>query len=90
MISYSQVHRHAERNGRLLACLGLGAWFLLNDWIDFGPLQTHPGLPPGVSAVIMMGVTVGLTVLLTLIYLWIAGRSGYIGRQELNRPSVKQ
>jgi hypothetical protein len=28
MISYSQVHRHAERNGRLLACLGLGVWFL--------------------------------------------------------------
>jgi len=70
--------------------LGLGGWFLLNDWIDFGPLQTHPGLPPGVSVATMMGVTVGLTGLLTLVYLWIAGRGGYVGRQAPERGEIER
>lgn len=56
--------------------LGLGAWFLLNDWIDFGPLQTRPGLPPGVSVSLMVRAAVGLTLLLTVAYLWIARRGG--------------
>jgi len=70
--------------------LGLGGWFLLNDWIDFGPLQTHPGLPPGVSVATMMGVTVGLTGLLTLVYLWIARRGGYVGRQAPERGEIER
>lgn len=56
--------------------LGLGGWFLLNDWIDFGPVQTRPGLPPGVSVEVMMAVTVGITLLLTAVYGWIARRGG--------------
>ena len=62
--------------------LGLGAWFLLNDWLDFGPLRLRPGLPPGVSVTTMMWVTVALTVLITLAYLWIAHKGGRLGRQS--------
>lgn len=62
----------------LPVALGLGAWFLLNDWMDFGPLQTRPGLPPGVSVEVMAGVAVGLTLLLTLGYGWIARQGGML------------
>lgn len=47
--------------------LGLGAWFLFNDWVDFGPLRTHPGLPRGVAVTTMMGVTLALTLVMTLV-----------------------
>lgn len=49
--------------------LGIGIWFLVNDWLDFGPLHLRPGLPAGVSVTTMMMVTIGLTILITLIYL---------------------
>ena len=55
---------------------GLGGWFLLNDLIDYGPLQTRPGLPPGVSVALMMWVALGLTGLITFAYLWIAENGG--------------
>jgi uncharacterized membrane protein YpjA len=54
--------------------LGIGAWFLFNDWLDFGPLQLRPGLPSGVSVTVMMWVTVALTLLLASLYFWIAWR----------------
>jgi uncharacterized membrane protein YpjA len=54
--------------------LGISAWFLFNDWLDFGPLQLRPGLPPGVSVTAMMWVTVALTLLLASLYFWIAWR----------------
>jgi len=60
----------------LPATLALGAWFIFNDWMDYGPLQTRPGLPPGVSVETMMWVAVGLTGLITTAYAWIARRSG--------------
>lgn len=50
---------------RLIA-LGLGAWFVLNDAIDYGPLQTRPGLPPGVSVTTMMWIALGLSIALAL------------------------
>lgn len=62
--------------------LGLGAWFLFNDWIDFGPIQLRPGLPFGVSVTVMMWVTVALTLLLTTVYLWLARRGGHWGAQR--------
>lgn len=65
--------------------LGLGAWFLLNDWIDFGPWQTRPGLPPGVAVSTMMGVTVGLTLVLTSLYLWIAQHGGALSGSQSRR-----
>lgn len=69
----------------LPVALGLGAWFLFNDWIDFGPLQTQPGLPPGVSGDVMGAVTVGLTLLLTLGYSWIAQRGGALLERKETR-----
>jgi len=54
--------------------LGLGAWFLFNDWVDYGPLHTRPGLPPGVSVQTMTWVAVGLTLLITIAYLKLAYR----------------
>jgi uncharacterized membrane protein YpjA len=62
--------------------LGVGAWFLLNDWLDFGPVRLRPGLPAGVSVTTMTWVTVALTVLITLVYLWIAHKDGRLGRQS--------
>lgn len=69
--------------------LGLGIWFLFNDWLDFGPLHIRPGLPFGVSVAAMMWVAVGLTLLLTASYWWIAwhdrraeGVTRYLERQR--------
>ena len=54
--------------------LGLGAWFLFNDWVDYGPLRTRPGLPPGVSVQTMMWIAAGLTLLIAAAYLMLAHR----------------
>jgi len=64
--------------------LGLGAWFLFNDWVDFGPLRTHPGLPRGVAVTTMMWVTLALTLLITSAYLWLAQQGGHLGPQGDN------
>jgi uncharacterized membrane protein YpjA len=98
-ISMSVTHLIMVMQGLLLlgftrltpgVALGLGAWFLFNDWLDFGPMRLRPGLPPGVSVTTMMGVTVALTVLITLAYLGIARRGGRLGElsnsnEELGR-----
>lgn len=87
-ISMSVTHLIMALQGLLLlgftrltpgVALSLGAWFLFNDWLDFGPVRLRPGLPPGVSVTTMMWVTVALTVLTTLAYLWIARRGGRLG-----------
>ncbi len=58
----------------LATALGIGGWFFLHDWVDYGPLQTRPGLPPGVSVTTMMWVALGLTTLLTISYVYLAYR----------------
>ena len=62
--------------------LGLGGWFLLNDLIDYGPLQTRPGLPPGVSVQTMRWFALALTLLITMSYLWIARHGGRLSIEE--------
>jgi uncharacterized membrane protein YpjA len=62
--------------------LSIGAWFLFNDWLDFGPLQLRPGLPPGVPVMTMMWVTLALTALITLAYLWLVHKGGHLGNQQ--------
>ncbi len=58
----------------LATALGVGGWFFLHDWVDYGPLQTRPGLPPGVSVTTMMWVALGLTTALTVAYVYLARR----------------
>ncbi|MCS7220922.1 MAG: DUF1405 domain-containing protein [Anaerolineae bacterium] len=64
------------------AAIGLSLWFAFNDWTDYGPLQTRPGLPLGVSIATMMWVAVALTGLLSAVCIWIAdrGEQRWMGR----------
>lgn len=64
--------------------LGLCAWFLFNDSVDFGPLRTHPGLPRGGAVITMMWATLALTLLITGAYLWLAQHGSYVDAQNLS------
>ncbi len=72
--------------GTLRAAMGLGLWFAFNDWMDYGPWQTRPGLPPGVSVVTMMWVAIALTGLITAVYVWMADRGERLWMGRRARP----
>ena len=50
-------------------------WFGLSDWMDYGPFQTYPHFPTHVIPFApVQWHTVGVTVLLTVLYAYMAWR----------------
>ena len=62
--------------------LGVGAWFLFHDWIDYG-LGTYPGLPAPSLVPVMAREAVVSTLLLTVIMLALSRRNLFAAAKSL-------
>jgi uncharacterized membrane protein YpjA len=49
-------------------------WFGLSDWMDYGPFETYPGFPRRVPFGVVQWHTVGVTALMTAVYVYMALR----------------